>query len=541
MNLWQMSISGAVLILAIVVIRAITINKLPKKTFLVLWGIVLLRLLIPFSIPSIFSVYSIFSPSTADTMLVGDRTDEVGFVMPQGQALQLDSSQHLPTDSIAFNSVCFVVWCVGMIICTMFFAISYLRCRIEFQFSLPVYNDYADKWLREHSLKRPISIRQSDKISSPLTYGVFRPVILMPKATDWTDTKQLPYILTHEYIHIYRYDTITKLIATIALCIHWFNPMVWVMYLLFNRDMELACDESVIRQFGDNSKSAYSFMLINMEAKQSGLLPFCNSFSKNAIEERITAIMKIKKVSILSLVLACFIVIGTATAFVTSAQAGNYDMTAPSILGIGDTDMSKLAKGTEEGYQSLLKLKTENYFNQTVADFNNAVLNWANQHWEESYYADIIENDIALYHFPEYLTTEEKNFLALSVRASNVENSVAMRTRYGLPEIDPDLSFEILRENNKANQPLWVSLQYGFSYHFDPDIITVGERDNALANMINEIQSWCYKVNLNDFAKMSPDEVLNQLKEIADNNSTNTIQFTILENYYIFNASPMFQ
>ena len=97
--------------------------------------------------------------------------------------------------------------------------------------------------------------------------------------------KQLQYVLSHEYVHIYRYDTVTKLIATLALCIHWFNPFVWVMYILFNRDIELACDESVIRQFGEKSKSAYSLMLINMEATKSGLLPFCNSFSKNAIEE----------------------------------------------------------------------------------------------------------------------------------------------------------------------------------------------------------------------------------------------------------------
>ena len=95
------------------------------------------------------------------------------------------------------------------------------------------------------------------------------------------------------------------------------------MYILFNRDIELACDESVIRQFGEKSKSAYSLMLSNMEATKSGLLPFCNSFSKNAIEERITAIMKTKKTTIFSLVLACLIVVGVATAFATSAQANN--------------------------------------------------------------------------------------------------------------------------------------------------------------------------------------------------------------------------
>ena len=78
---------------------------------------------------------------------------------------------------------------------------------------------------------------------------------------DWKNEKQLQYVLSHEYVHIYRYDTVTKLIATLALCIHWFNPFVWVMYILFNRDIELACDESVIRQFGEKSKSAYSLML----------------------------------------------------------------------------------------------------------------------------------------------------------------------------------------------------------------------------------------------------------------------------------------
>jgi len=83
-------------------------------------------------------------------------------------------------------------------------------------------------------------------------------------------------------------------------------------------------------------------------------------------------------------------------------------------------------------------------------------------------------------------------------------------------------------------------LQYGFSYHLDPDIVTVAERDNALANMINEVQSWCYKTDLRAFAKMSSDEVLDKLEAIAENNSTDTVQITILENYYIFLASFMF-
>lgn len=143
----------------------------------------------------------------------------------------------------------------------------------------------------------------------------------MPANTDWEDENQLQYIFAHEYVHIRRFDAFTKLIAALVLCIHWFNPLVWIMYILFNRDIELACDESVIRHFGEKSKSAYSLMLINMEARKSGLLPFYSNFSKNAAEERITAIMRIKRMTPAAFILACLTVLVTAGMFATSAMA----------------------------------------------------------------------------------------------------------------------------------------------------------------------------------------------------------------------------
>lgn len=293
MNLLQMSFSGAAFITAVVIIRAVAINKLPKKTFLVLWELVILRLLIPFSIPSMFSVYTLVTHSISSTTLPEAGTD-YNIPTMQGLFVTTQGAEQPPENILSSVSMWFIVWCAGIILIALFFVISYLRCLIEFRTALPVHNHYVEKWLAERPLKRPILVKQSDRISAPLTYGIFRPVILVPKKMDWKNEKQLQYVLSHEYVHIYRYDTVTKLIATLALCIHWFNPFVWVMYILFNRDIELACDESVIRQFGEKSKSAYSLMLINMEATKSGLLPFCNSFSKNAIEERITAIMKTK-------------------------------------------------------------------------------------------------------------------------------------------------------------------------------------------------------------------------------------------------------
>ncbi len=321
MSLLQMSFSGAVFIIAIVIIRAMTINKLPKKTFLVLWEMALLRLLIPFSIPSVFSVYTLIGNHISTPVLSGTGTGNVMPAVPQeNQFITVQGTAQFPANTLSSASVCFAVWLIGMILFAIFFAISYLRCLKEFQTSLPVCNDYAKQWLKKCPLKRPVSIRQSDRISAPLTYGIFRPVILLPQKTNWENEKQLQYVLSHEYVHISRFDTVTKLITTAALCIHWFNPAVWIMYILFNRDIELACDEAVVQQFGEASKSAYARMLIDMSARQSGLFPFCNNFSKNAIEERIRSIMKTKKATIGLAAGSLSLVLVIITLFATSAQ-----------------------------------------------------------------------------------------------------------------------------------------------------------------------------------------------------------------------------
>ena len=108
------------------------------------------------------------------------------------------------------------------------------------------------------------------RISSPLTFGVLRPVILVPKKTDWTDETALRYVLEHEFVHIQRFDVLSKLLLIAAVCVHWFNPLVWVMYVLANRDLELSCDETVLRRFGGDVRAAYARVLIRMEAARGG-------------------------------------------------------------------------------------------------------------------------------------------------------------------------------------------------------------------------------------------------------------------------------
>jgi beta-lactamase regulating signal transducer with metallopeptidase domain len=324
MDIFQMSLSASVLIVAVVIIRALALHKLPKKMFLVLWGVVICRLLIPFSIPFRFSFYTgidiakhIFAERTAVSFPL-KMTSIPNMVNMPGTAEPMGVGA-VGASTISISPI-EIVWLVGMCACALYFIAGYTKCRREFKTSLPVENDFVALWPREYPWRRPVQIRQSDRIKTPLTYGIFRPVVLLPKTTDWTDKTQLRYILTHEFVHIQRFDTLTKLLLASVLCLHWFNPLVWVMYVLANRDIELSCDETVVQAFGETTKSAYAMTLIGLEERKNRLTPLCNNFSQNAIEERIVSIMKMKKTSLIGMILALALVIGIPIIFATSAN-----------------------------------------------------------------------------------------------------------------------------------------------------------------------------------------------------------------------------
>ena len=321
MKLLQMSLAGGVMILVITVIRALAIERLPKKTFLALWAAALARLLAPVSLSSALSIYSLLArrvPAAAEWTAVPALPD----LPVAAETAAAAAAQQTASAPAAQAPVWTIVWAVGVAVCAVVFAAAYGRCCREFRASFPVENDVIRRWLQSHPLRRTIAIRQSGRISSPLTFGVLRPVILMPKKTDWTDETALRYVLEHEFVHIQRFDVLSKLLLIAAICVHWFNPLVWVMYVLANRDLELSCDETVLRRFGGDVRAAYARVLIRMEAARGGFAPLCNHFGKNAIEERITAIMKTKRITIVSLGLAALLVAGTVTVFATSAQGG---------------------------------------------------------------------------------------------------------------------------------------------------------------------------------------------------------------------------
>ena len=374
MSLVQMSLSAALMIVAIIILRALTIERFPKKTFLVLWWIALLRLLIPFSIPSVMSIYSWISPdvpkavhqevqeitesqSTSEPVLkipseilqnASPQEDAVSVVPEQTRSEVVKNSTQfemtpLPDTDIeyvevkpskSFSEIFFdmlpVIWGVGIGVIAAFFGINYWKGIREFRMSLPVENEFVNEWLSSHQLRRNITIRQYDCIHTPLTYGIFRPVILLPKESLEQSPSTLNFILTHEWVHIRRFDCVTKILLTATLCIHWMNPLVWVMYLLFNRDIELSCDETVLHLLGRNRRSDYALALIDMEEQKGGFASFASGFGRNAIEERIRAIMKMKKASLITILAAVVVVACVSILFATSAKNNPIDTELPS-------------------------------------------------------------------------------------------------------------------------------------------------------------------------------------------------------------------
>lgn len=374
MSLVQMSLSAALMIVAIIILRALTIERFPKKTFLVLWWIALLRLLIPFSIPSVMSIYSWISPdvpkavhqevqeitesqSTSEPVLkipseilqnASPQEDAVSVVPEQTRSEVVENSTQfemtpIPDTDIeyvevkpskSFSEIFFdmlpVIWGVGIGVIAAFFGINYWKGIREFRMSLPVENEFVNEWLSSHQLRRNITIRQYDCIHTPLTYGIFRPVILLPKESLKQPPSTLNFILTHEWVHIRRFDCVTKILLTAALCIHWMNPLVWVMYLLFNRDIELSCDETVLNLLGRNKRSDYALALIDMEEQKGGFASFASGFGRNAIEERIRAIMKMKKASLITILAAVVVVACVIILFATSAKNNPIDTELPS-------------------------------------------------------------------------------------------------------------------------------------------------------------------------------------------------------------------
>ncbi|WNS46223.1 M56 family metallopeptidase [Paenibacillus sp. MMS20-IR301] len=336
MTILDKSISAAVMIIAVAAIRSLVLYKLPRTTFVALWGIVMIHLFNPFSFTSRFSVYA--GVDLLKQAVAGAGADGTAPLSPSGDhaAQAIVRLTGIETQA-ASVSVFQVIWLSGVLIFGVLFITLYLKCRRKFATSLPVADDAAAFWLKEYPARRSVDIRQSDKIISPLTYGIFRPVVLLPKAMDWSNEAQLRHILAHEFAHIRRFDALTKLLLAFTLAVYWFNPLVWLMVVLAGRDIELSCDEAVVKGLDAPAKTAYAMTLIGMEEKKSALTLLFNNFSKHSIEERIVSVMKMKKTTVMGMTAALALIIAVPAVFAAEAAVAP-DQDAESAIVLSVTD-----------------------------------------------------------------------------------------------------------------------------------------------------------------------------------------------------------
>lgn len=306
------------LIAAVTILRFLLMRRLPQSTFLVLWIICLVRLLVPCELPSRFSVFTLISAMNAAMTSPGNIN--VNSVQNAPQAM---TATYAPVPAMTGPQLwplISYIWLAGALMLAGHFILTHVRCRRRYSMSLPAEHNISADWHYLHKTVRRIDIRQSDRILSPMTCGIWHPMIILPSRLACTDD-QLKLILTHEYGHIRHFDVLIKWALAAVLCLYWFNPAIWLMYVLANRDMELSCDEYVIRVHGQSSKKLYASAIIGMAEYRSNLMPSFSSFSTGSTQERIYLIMKKNRLSLTSVILALTVIICTTTVFATSEQA----------------------------------------------------------------------------------------------------------------------------------------------------------------------------------------------------------------------------
>ena len=261
------------MILVITALRALLQNRLHRTVFLVFWLLAALRLAVPGVLSSSVSVYN-FLPSEEGYAVVEIKpaisygpdntiaTGEVPVEITEGPA---DSAPVVyPVGGPAVNTMQIAppvgeiilpwIWAGGSGICFLYFAWIHIRARLRYRFALP---EEGPAYLGRIRLKR------SDEISAPLVYGFFRPVILLPVDFPKKDSPEYEQVLYHELTHVRSGDLWYKLGMLLVTCVHWFNPLVWLMLHLSTQDLELRCDARVIRKLG--KKKAYAIALLKAE------------------------------------------------------------------------------------------------------------------------------------------------------------------------------------------------------------------------------------------------------------------------------------
>lgn len=379
-TLLSMTISASVIIAVIIVIRRLFIHKLPKRLFVILWTAAALRMLVPLSVP----VNIPHENTQPENAVVRD-------LSPQ-EAVTASGTSGAPDCELIFG----IVWAGGVVLSLGIIGAFHLRSRRELSTALPLKNAEINSRIAAEKFRRKITVKVSGRVTSPLTYGVINPVIILPKNLP-ADSGEMRFALAHELVHIRRFDVLLKLILTAAACTHWFNPLAWAMLSLAGRDIELSCDEAVLKKLGCKRED-YAMALIRLEERRS--IPTGAAFGGNAVRERIEAIMKFKKTTLAGIIVSACLIAGTSTAF----AAVNSENPAPEAVAADETGNSYVTDTdsaddvdvewwTYDEYKSWLEQEK-----QDIAELvKQGASGWTHDRGDFTWTQEVADETIALY------------------------------------------------------------------------------------------------------------------------------------------------
>ncbi len=299
-HILNMSISASVIVLIVVLLR-LFLKKAPKWIVCVLWAIVALRLLLPVLPESAFSLMPQNDVITQKSDSLYDVEDQAA--IPNVEAMQEEPEIKLPKIqlSLDFLQILIPIWLVGIAGMLGYSLVAYLLLRKRVAVSVAVEKN----------------VFLCDHVDSPFVFGIFVPKIYIPSGIE---KDKLPYILAHEKAHIRRKDHWWKPVGFVLLSIHWFNPVLWMAYILLCRDIEQACDEKVVAGMSAEDKIGYSQALVTCSTHRRLILVCPVAFGEVGVKTRIKGVLSYKKPAfwiILASIVACVVV---AVCFLTNPE-----------------------------------------------------------------------------------------------------------------------------------------------------------------------------------------------------------------------------
>ena len=317
LKLLNLSISASWLVLAVLVLRLIS-KRAPKWVNVLLWGIVALRLVLPFSVESALSLIpsaETVSPAVVQFDPAPTITSGVSII---DNAVNPALSEHFaaaPTMSVnplyVWTYLAGWVWLIGLGAMLLYALVSYLRLRRRVSVSLPV---------QDH-------IYLCDAISSPFILGVVKPHIYLPSSLDEVQRQN---VLSHERAHLTRRDHWWKPLGFALLAVYWFNPVLWLAYTLLCRDIELACDERVIRTMDESAVKTYSTVLLACSIPRKAVITCPLAFGEVGVKERVRNALRYKKPAFWVVAASVIVCIVVAVCFLTNPRT---DTDAAGLVG----------------------------------------------------------------------------------------------------------------------------------------------------------------------------------------------------------------